>query len=399
MGFVSSSTVLEAKLTPIGRQKLLTSNTALITKFSLGDSDANYLCTLNLAIGEVPSSGGDLTASSGVTNNSVTNGVQILNPLLSVGGSQFKNVEPNSSKTVISQENIGQQTVTGTTLTHNVIYLSANTTDRLVNLYNSFRLPITAEQKTVFTNRTFSNGGWSDTALSGLNTDAILVIGVPDTGYGEAIDGKEFRLTISGATGGTYTVYSTYQNKLTSSANVDDNSFTETSTQTTAFAPNYAFLFSDQIKRPNGDLTKSWSTGFGSLRPFSAARKERYNLTTNSSLGLTADTAVGVLFLDKGFAVITEPSIVNDFNISNASATTCTFNSTVTKVNQEVVCIAGKGEFARSNNKTFAQGDTPRITEIGLYDNTNSLIAYGKTRQHITKTANELKVFAVKISV
>jgi hypothetical protein len=398
MGFVSSSTVLEAKLTPLGRQKLLTNNTALITKFSLGDSDANYLCTLNLANGEVPSGGGDLTALSGVTNNSVTNGVQILNPLLSVAGSQFKNVEPNSSKTVISQENIGQDTITGTTLTHNLIYLSANTTDRLVNLYKSFRLPITASQQFNFTGKTFSNGGWSDTALSGLSTNVILAVGVPDTEYGEAIDGKEFRLTLSGTTGGTYTIYSTFQNKLTSSAD-DDNKFTETSTQTTAFGPNYAFLFSDQIKRPNGDATKSWATGFGSLKPFSAARKERYNLTTNSSLGLTADTAVGILFLDKGFAVITDPTILADFNTSSASASTCTYNSSVTLVNQEVVCIAGKGEFARSNNNTFTQGDTPKISEIGLYDNTNSLIAYGKTRQHITKTANELKVFAVKISV
>jgi hypothetical protein len=108
---------------------------------------------------------------------------------------------------------------------------------------------------------------------------------------------------------------------------------------------------------------------------------------------------VGILFIDKGFAVITDPTIISDFDISNASATTSTYNSSVTQVNQEVVCIAGKGEFARSNNKTFTQGDTPKISEIGLYDNTNTLIAYGKTRQHITKTANELKVFAVKITV
>lgn len=398
MGFVSSSTVLEAKLTPLGRQKLLTNNTALITKFSLGDSDANYFCTLNLANGEVPSGGGDLTASSGVTNNSVTNGVQIVNPLFSIAGSQFKNVEPNSSKTVISQENIGAKTITGTTLSHNLVYLSANTTDRLVNLYNSFRLPITASQQFVFTGKSFSNGGWSDTALSGLATNLILVVGIPDTEYGEALDGKEIRLTLTGTTGGTYTIYSTFQNKLTSAAE-DDNQYGETSTQTTSFGPNYAFLFSDQIKRPNGDATKSWATGFANIKPFSAARKQRYNLTTNSSMNMSADTAVGIAFLDKGFLVITDPTILADFDINNASASTCTYNSSVTIVNQEVVCIAGKGEFARSNNKTYTQGDTPKISEIGLYDNTNSLIAYGKTRQQISKTANELKVFAVKISV
>jgi hypothetical protein len=398
MGFVSSSTVLEAKLTPIGRQKLLANNTTLITKFSLGDSDANYYCTLALANGEVPSGGGNLTASSGVTNNSVTNGVQIVNPLFSIAGSQFKNAEPNSSKTVISQENIGQRTVTGTTLSHDIVYLSANTTDTLVNLYNSFRLPITASQQLNFTNKTFNNGGWLDTALSGFAASVILVIGIPDDQYAEAIDGKEMRLTLSGTTGGTYTIYSTFQNTLNSPSE-SDNKFTETSQQTTIFAPNYAFIFSDQIKRPNGNPSRSWGTGFGSIKPFSAARKERYNLTTNTSLNLTADTAVGILFIDKGFVVITNPTIIADFSLTKSSATTCTYNSSVTLVNQEVVCIAGKGEFARSNNRTFTNGDTPKISEIGLYDNTNTLIAYGKTRQHITKTPNELKVFAVKISV
>jgi hypothetical protein len=39
---------LIAKLTPLGRQLLVTSNNTLITSFSLGDSDANYNALLPL---------------------------------------------------------------------------------------------------------------------------------------------------------------------------------------------------------------------------------------------------------------------------------------------------------------------------------------------------------------
>jgi hypothetical protein len=223
-----------------------------------------------------------------------------------------------------------------------------------------------------------------------------LAIGIPEESYGDMLDGKKLSLTLSNSTGGTFTVYGTFQNKQGNVA-VDDNTYTESSSQTSAFAPNYAFLFSDQIKRPNGDATKSWATGFGTLKPFSGNAKARYNLTTNASLSLSADTAVGVAYLDKGFIVITDPTIVN--NYSGSTADTVTFGSVSTVVNQEITCIASRGEFVRSNNPTFADGDTPRISEIGLYDNNGNLIAYGKTDQHITKTANELKVFAVRINI
>lgn len=398
MGFNTSTTVLTAKLTPLGRQRLISSNNNLITKFSLGDSDANYNATLNLSSGEVPGYGGDLTASSGVTNNGIAQNTGIKSNLFLLGSNPYKNVEANSSRLIVSNETIGTTTVTGTSLSHDTIYLSAGTTDSLVNLYNSFNLPISNSEKSRFTGTTFNRGGWADTALSGFAADRILVIGIPNTQYGDLLDGKAIRLTVSGTTGGTYTLYSTFQRKTTS-ASADDNQYTETSTQTTYFNPNYAFVFSDQIKRPNGDASKSWATGYGTTKPFSANRKERYNLTTNSALGYTADTAVGIAFLDKGFIVITDPTIVDDFNVSNASASTCTFDSVATVVNQEIICIAGKGEFGSSNNRTFTKGDVPRVSEIGLYDLANNLIAYGKTNQHITKTVNELKVLAVRISI
>jgi antirestriction protein ArdC len=42
-------------------------------------------------------------------------------------------------------------------------------------------------------------------------------------------------------------------------------------------------------------------------------------------------------------------------------------------------------------------GDTPRITEIGLYDNTGTLIAIGKLNKTYYKPVDDLVAFAITI--
>jgi len=397
MGFNNTTTTLTAKFTPIGRERLIQNASNLITQFALGDSDANYYCTLDLGLGEIPSMGGDLTSTSGLTSNTVTTNVVMNNKLYAKNGSFFKNVESGSNRLVQSFESLGQSTVLGNLTSVDVISRSATTTDPLVNLYRSFKLPITSSDDLAYTNKTLSQGGWSDTALASIASDKIVVVSILNESYGDMLDGKEVNFSVSGTTGGTYNLYSTFQNKQGNIA-LDDSRLTETSSQTAKFAPNYAFLFSDQIKRPNGDVSKSWATGFGTIKPFSANGKSRYNLTTNNTLGLSADTAVGIVFLDKGLIVITDSTIVNDVT-GTTSADTVTFGSASSIVNQEFTCIASRGQFTRSNNPTYVDGDTPRISEVGLYDNNGNMIAYGKTDAHIPKTANELKAFSVRINV
>ena len=398
MGYNSISSTLTAKFTPKGRERLISSNSGLITKFSLGDSDANYFGTLPLNAGEIPSAAGDLTSSSSVSSNSVTTNVKLIDKLYASPTSFTKNVEIGSSRMVTDFTYIGQATSVYSSFTINEITRSATTTDSLVNLYKSFRLPITAANDTTFTGTTLSRGGYSDTALSGMAATKILAISIPEAEYGDMLDGKAVSITLTGTTGGTYNIYSTFQKKQ-GNVGAEDGRYGETSTQTTSFGTNYAFLFSDQINRPNGDASKSWSTGFDTTKPFTANKKERFNLQTNTNINQTVDTAVGVVYLDKGIAIITDPTIVDDIVIVSQTASTVVYNSVSTSVSQEVICLAGRGEFVRSANSTFSDGDTPRISEIGLYDNNGTLIAYGKTDAHITKTPNELKVFAVRINV
>jgi hypothetical protein len=151
---------------------------------------------------------------------------------------------------------------------------------------------------------------------------------------------------------------------------------------------------------PNGGLPSlSCATGYNTTKPFSLNGKQLYNLQTNTSLGLSADTIVGIAYLDKGIIVITDPTIVADYDSSTASATTVTFNSVSTSVFQNITCIANRGEYGSSTNITFSSSDTARISEIGLYDSFGNLIAVGKTDRHVTKNVNEIKVFNVKISL
>lgn len=403
MGYQATATTatLTAKLTPLGRQLLVTNTNNLITSFALGDSDANYNASNILTTGEVPAMGGDVGPNATV-NNSTGNDTAIRYPLfLNELGGNLKSVDPASITVTNTLVKNGQVTgLSGSNITQNIINRNDTSTDSLVNLFASFGLPLTETEESTYTAITFANGGWSDTAISGLANDTIVVIGINNTQYGENLDGKEIKIDVV-TTAGTYTLYSTFENKGINLSS-EDGTYKDTSVNTSHLGLSLGLLTSDDILRPNGgDVSKSWATGFGTTKPFSVNKKELYNLVTDSNLSQTADTVVGVAYLDKGLLVITEPTIVNDFDplFSGASATTITINSVSTDVVQNITCIAGRGEFGTSVNPTWTTNDTVRITEIGLFDELNRLIAYGKFDRQVPKTTDGFISFGIKITM
>jgi len=402
MGFqtTANTTTLIAKLTPLGRKLLVTNTNNLITKFALGDSDANYNVSDELLTGEIPAIGGNLGLNS-TTSNSTGNEIAIRYPLLINGlGGNLKSVDPASISVTSVVQNIGQNAgITGDSITQVAINRNDDT-DPLVNLFASFGLPLTESEKVTYTGKTFSMGGWADTAISGFANNDIVVIGINNSEYGETLDGKEIKLDLT-TSASSYTLYSTFQNKGFGLSS-EDSSYRDISPQTANLGLSVAFLVSDNIMTPNGgDPSLSWATGFGTNKPFSVNNKSLYNLITNSSVGLSADSVVGIAYLNKGLLVITEPSIVSGFNetYSGASGTSITLNSVATNVVQNITCVAGRGEFGTSSNPTWRTGDTVRISEIGLYDNLNRLIAYGKFDRHTLKTTESFASFGIKISV
>lgn len=373
----------------------------LITKFAFGDSDANYYSSQTLATGQVPSLGGNI-GSDNTTTNSVFTNVVIKSPLIATAsGSVYKSVQPSSISINTQYVSLGQSGLTGTSLGQYIIDRHSGATDSLVNLFYTFGLPLDTTDDIVYTGRTFANGGYSDTAISAISQTRIAVIAVPNANYGELIDGKQLKVTLSAGTATTYTLYSTFQNTNVEST-IQDANYVDGSANLAQYGRNIALLFSDDIMRPNGgDSTLSWASGFGSYRAFSVGNKQLFNLTTTSQLSKTADTAVGIAYLDKGLIVLTHPTLVNIFS-TGSTATTVTYNSVSTKVSQVISCIAEKGEFMNSTNRTFNQGSAPnppRISEVGLYDKDNNLIAVAKADRHITKNINQLLALSVEISL
>jgi hypothetical protein len=374
----------------------VSSTNALITLFSIGDSDTNYNTSLSLTTGQVPAPSGDLGVGS-TANNSTTQRATIKSFLiLNSSGLLFKPVSPESISILSDVIALGLSSVSGTSLTTNLINRNDYITDSLVNLYYSFGLPLNADDDAIFNVTSSVNGGYADTALSGFGVSKILVIAISGGTYGECIDGKTIKISLP-TTAGTYTIYSTYQGGLNTPTVLDANTI-ETSPTFSIFGPNVAGLVSDNILGPNGgNSTNTWAQGWSTDKPFSLNQKQTFNYQTNANLGVTGDTLVGMAYLDKGFIVINNPTIVNAFVASASTATTVQFNSISTNVFQSVTCIADRGEFGSTTNPTFDVGDVPRFSEVGLYDDSGNLLAYAKSDRQITKNINEFVALGIKI--
>lgn len=401
MGFLKNTAQYElvAKLTPQGRRKLATSSNTLITTFCLGDSDSYYVSLSGLTGGQVPAISGNGNGNGVDLSNGGDNYI-IRSTLNYNGNTDKKTVDPASISVASSFEHIGYKTIhySGNVITQNAINLNDTQTDSLTNLFYSFSLPTTAADFNRFTGLTSNQGGYSDTAFSGIAQTNILAIGIDVSQYSELIDGKSIKLEIE-TSASTYNIYGTYETK-TSPLTTEDSAVVDSSPTINKYGPNRTMLFSDEILKPNGGVaTKSWATGYSQSKPYSVNGKERFNATTNPNIGTVTDKPVGVAYLDKGFLVITEPAIVNSYNstYSGTTGTTITFDTIRNKVSQSITCLANRGEFGVSNNPTWSAGDTPRITEVGMFDSNNTLIAIGKLNIPYEKSTDDFVAFNVTI--
>lgn len=398
MGFINSATTvnIKGKLTPNGRQRLANGASSLITNFILGDSDANYNVYSGLTSGQIPDFSGD---NFGLSLNNGGAGYQFRSGLIYRNNETKKPVQLASAIISNTQKTLGYNTLyySGGTLTQNIINRNNFNTDTLTNLFYSFGLPIDAATAEAYTGITSTTGGFSDTALNGLASQEVLVIGIDGSQYGEIIDGKSIKLQLTTLLS-TYDIYGTYEN-TNRPLNELDNTPIDSSITLQQFGPNRCLLFSDGIQKPNNDNSLSWSTGYALPRAFSMNGKRLWNFKTNTNTGAVADKAVGIAYLDKGFIVITEPTIINNFPINGvtASATTLSFNSVTSSISQKVTCIADRNEFTVSTNSTFTGGDVPRITEIGLMDDSGNLIAIAKTNRTYYKASDDMVVFNLTI--
>ena len=122
----------------------------------------------------------------------------------------------------------------------------------MVNLYQTFGLSLDSATDSLFTSTTLANGGYSNSALSGMAVSNIIVIGIDNSQYGEILDGKTVKLELP-TTAGTYTIYSTFLGGQ-QPTNVLDAAYTDTASATARFGFNVAPMFCDAIMKPNGGV-------------------------------------------------------------------------------------------------------------------------------------------------
>lgn len=402
MGFNNNSTSinLTAKLTAFGRQQLLANSSKIITHFAFGDSDAYYGASQPLASGEVPASAGNL-GTNGNTSNSIAQGYApksliYYNSL----GQRKKLVKEGSTNVVNNKLLLGQKSITSLLLTQDKVNRTDYETDSLVNLFYSFRLPLTTADDTLFTTTPSAKGGYADTAMSGLAQDEILILGIDNSEYGEMLDGKTIKIELTDTATTTYNIYSSFEKTLTNTKRQDAN-FKETSFNSAVMGGNIAFLFCDDIQKPNNDATKSWATGHFATKPYSKSSKVQFNMKDDAATATVADKIVGVAYLDKGFIAITDPTIISNYDTTHsaATATTVAFDSVSTQVSQTVTCIKDRGEFGASQNPTWSEGDKVRVTEVLLLDDANNVLAIAKTDRSLELTASQFMALSVTISV
>jgi hypothetical protein len=313
-----------------------------------------------------------------------------------------------------------------------------------------------------------------------LNVDKIVVIPISENNYSEYIDGRSIKIQVP-QWGDTYkTIVSSFYSDKLKTVKIANSPIQY-------FGPNnVAFLFSDDINKPftgttengtvNHSQVSSWNptTNFRD-RPSAVAYKAEvktsdYNIdqrpwssvtlavpvnqaypnSSNNDVanGYNYDIPVGFACLDKGYLVLTHPSIVDNIpwtsgstiyeggyadanageNVisgSNAGATSGTsrivFTSTTSTLTYEdisirymtsVVCVAMPGEFFISKNPTWPLSrnlaeinnrttnfDSIFVTQIGLYNAFGQLIAVAKLDRPVEKTYDGLISFNLEIDI
>ena len=435
MGFNNTATTITvtARLTSTGRERLLKESSSILSHFIIGDSDANYHTSGMLSTGEIPSTSGNRD-ETGLTNINIATGIQIKSKLYKSNTNAYlKGVEKNSYQVRSETVSLGETTATTSNLLFTVLDRT-NNSDNNTNYFRSLSLPITNTQQKFF-NNVAKDGGWLDTAFSGFNTDNVLIGVINNDIYGESIDGKSIKVTLpvyTGVTTGgtqtgltTYEIYSSYVNTSQYNRQQQDNRYSDGFINTTnLLGSNISFLMSDNTQRPNNNVLKSWGTGFDTFKPYAVNDKSLINFQSNETTGLVADKIIGIAYLAEGIIAFTDPTIVSGIATSLYDATGATIDTITTSVAnpsgfwyftgdtyqaeidsiknnfvQNLVCIAGRDEFYRSQNATYADKDSVRISEIGITDITGEILAVGKTDRHVIKAKNDFVMFDVQLVV
>jgi len=303
-----------------------------------------------------------------------------------------------------------------------------------------------------------------------LNVDKILLVQISRNNYSEFIDGRSITLNIPQQSGNTIKITSAFYSESdnTVKTNVDS-----------VLGESIAFLFSDDINKPYTGTTENTTINRSGIstwdptndfkdrpnavayrdvadpdknsdqRPWSSVTLASYvpeNYPNSLDQGYNYDVPVGFAALDKGFFIITHPSIVDNIPWSagsvvsiggyadtdageatiissgstadttnivfTANTSTANFEEIYTTYSTSVVCIAMPKEFFISTNPTWDRAtnlaevqnetynlDSIFVTQVGLYNVEGDLLAVAKLDRPIEKSYSNILTFNLNIEV
>lgn len=428
MGFLTTSstgTTIQAYLTQLGRDYLVfgNPNKLIFEYFSIGDSDYNYENTTGKTENNL------MPDFTGINDNciiSLSSNVDIKNNIPVTTGNTSVFLEPllnsGSGFQKINVQFTGSTVVSGNSISF-LLADRTNNSNELNHLFKSFNLPITETEKAKF------DSDYSLTAIRNFNVDKILVIELKKGTYGEAIDGKSLDLIIPSGTTPSYISISSsffkeenkelidYNNQI-SDSNDFSQEFGYAKTDFDSLNTNIAYLFSDTIQTPiSGDTWHNKDNFFYSTVSSGTTRNlaifndpinndlvvncQTGNVTTGEPINI--DTSVGIAYLDKGFMVITNQSLISGFteyvttqglenNITPYSLTGATSNVELVSFTNEFIqtgtAFLENEKFNSSNNPTYTTGKDVYFSEIGMFNIDEELIAIGKFSKPVKKNKN-----------
>tara|TARA_R110000851_G_scaffold85152_3_gene185298 strand:+ start:13287 stop:14387 length:1101 start_codon:yes stop_codon:yes gene_type:complete len=343
-----------------------------------------------------------------------------------------------------------------TVSTSDLIYSLVDRTElseSFTHYFKSVNLPATSA--TLPTDSTLSQ---AFPELQQLNVDKFIISAIPNAFYDEIIDGRSVTWVVpqnSGATiyssvtlvSSTYGTFSKKQNNPLLGNNIaflfcdkinlpytgyTDSGVVNKSSVSTWDTTNYldrpsAVSYQNLAASDINTDQRNWVDV-----DLATTVLENYPTTTNQ--GYNYDIPVGFVALDKGLMVITHPSIVDEMpwglgkispggasnptsgetNIfwNDSAKSTANFYSIDIAYQTSVICIALPNEFFFTNNptwdyeanlNTYQEGandfDTTYVTEIGLYNTKNELVAITKLDRPKAKGYTGLLTFTLKLDV
>jgi hypothetical protein len=343
------------------------------------------------------------------------------------------------------------QTIDGSGITYTQCLRTGLTTTQ-ANYFVSFNLPHEASE--------LASGSTMATEhpeIYQLNVDKIVIAPIPRAYYSEMIDGRSVTVGVpqygvdDTALSAKTIVSSTYNTLEKKSENAllgknvsflfcdeinvpytgtTDGGAIDKAAQTTWYTASYldrppATAYQNLQSTDINSDERAWSgVDLGATIP------ENFPTTTNQ--GYNYDIPVGFVALDKGFMVFTHPSIVNNIpwvsgltyataEANPTSATTDIWFTTKSKVSffdlninfkTSVVCMALPGEFHFTNNPTwnFSENlleytlgtnnyDSTYVTEIGLYNKEEELLAVAKLDRAKEKGYVGVLTFTLELDV